>query len=195
MRSRIALLAIAGLVCHSAHASFHLWHIEEVFSDAVGRVQFIELGGAPANFENFLTGHVLSSNSQMFEIPTDLPGTDTAAKRVLFGTQPFADLSGAPAPDYIIPEQFFSPAGDSINFANISVLSFSENELPRDGLNALLANMSTAINSPTNFGGETGSVRIEGSDPVAVPLPPAAYPGLAVLMAFIVTQIKSRKAA
>src|SRR5262249_2859087 len=85
-----------------ACASFHLYLINEIFSDASGNVQYVELAddytvAMGGNFQNFLTGHQLIAsrgvNSRMYSFPGDLPSTNTANTKFLVATQGFADLN------------------------------------------------------------------------------------------------------
>src|SRR5437773_1000819 len=108
--SVLLLLAISG----AAQATFHLWRITELYSNADGTVQFIELKAYAAG-EQFVMNHTITSSSpgattRTFRIPNDLPG-DTAGmsggdpygygygmgmttyKSMLIGTQGFAALN------------------------------------------------------------------------------------------------------
>ena len=64
----------------SAFSSFHLWQIKELYSNASGTVQFIELT-ASAGGQQFIGGRTITSSqagiTRSFTFPTDLPG-DTA---------------------------------------------------------------------------------------------------------------------
>ena len=177
MRIRLAIcclvLACAAGSARSARASFHLWKITDVFSDSSGKMQFIQLGNAGENGENFLGGHAISSNEQSFTFPTDLPSDETKDKFVLLATSDFAKLSSAPKPDYVLAANFFDTSADSIDYAGVNTFSFTSGQLPTDGVMALLADKTTATNSPTNFAGVNGSV-MAGGGGNAIPLPPAA---------------------
>ncbi len=157
MRKHLQLLLLAlTLAVGSAHASFHLWSMSELYSNADGSVQFLELR-ALAGGQQFLGGHSLSSTSggvtHTFDFPTGLPG-DTAGHTMVIGTQGFASL-GVVTPDYIVPDGFFFKAGGSVNFAGAD--SWTHGALP-DGTLSLNRDGSTATNSPKNFAGQTGSV-------------------------------------
>ena len=157
IRARFVLLAMF-LVATSANASFHLWRMTEVYSNADGTVQFLELA-ALASGEQFVSGHTLTSTrgtvSNSFTVPTDLPG-DSGGKRMLFATQGFANL-GVVTPDYILPNGFFFPAGGSINWADVDL--WVHPALPTDGRMSLDKETGApAINSPRNFFDQTGSV-------------------------------------
>src|SRR6185437_6634446 len=142
--------------------TFHLWKMDQAFSSADGAAQFIELQD-PADGENHLAGHFISSNEKSFTFPTDLPSTATANHHLLLGTASYAALPGAVQPDYILPDNFFSPAGDSLDYADVDAFSFTAGQMPTDGVGALVRNvntlaLSTAANSETNLAGQTGSV-------------------------------------
>ena len=110
------------LVCLAstpAMAASHLWRIHEVFSSADGTIQFIEMReccGAPD--ETDLEGFFLLSNTDhnFFFFPEDLPPGSTANKHLLLATPGFAALPGAPAPDYIIQDNFFSTVEDTLTY-------------------------------------------------------------------------------
>jgi hypothetical protein len=163
MRSliRVAFIALAFAALPS-RAMYHLWVMNEVYSDADGTVQFLEMT-ATAGQQQFLQGHSLVSRtggtSLTFSFPTDLPGETTGA-RMLIATEGFAAL-GVVAPDYIVPNGFFPRGGGSIDFAGVDIWSFGA--LPADG-RSLIRDGTTAINSPLNFSGRTGTV------PVSAPL-------------------------
>lgn len=165
----LAAAAIASLTAaQTARASFHLWEIDEVFSDASGNVQFIEFDNH-FDFEYFLTASGgLTSNTHSYSFPGNLPAQSTVNKHFLVGTAAYAALAGVPAPDYVIPNGFFSTAGDTLTlqFADNGAISFTGAQLPTDGMHSLnrayggptSSGFTTAINSPTNFAGETGIV-------------------------------------
>ena len=157
--------AVLALAAGHVHAAFHLWALDELYSNADGTVQFVELR-ALAGGQQFVSGQVLSAGSggttHTFVFPSDLPG-DTSNKTMLIATQGFAAL-GIVTPDYIVPNGFFFRAGGSINFANVDV--WTHPALPTDN-RSLFRNGSTAVNSPRNFFGQTGTV------PASTPAPPA----------------------
>ena len=174
------MLVFAGLVAGSAtpvRAGSHLWRFSEFFSSADGRIQFLELveiGGS--DFETHLS-------SRWFQTDTFTPNQDillghdlvglTANQLFLVGTPSYAALPGAPQPDYILPDGFFSPHGDTILWWFYDSFIIVDGELPIDGISSLnrvspevAGQIPTpesqaafvAVNSPTNFLGETGSV-------------------------------------
>lgn len=103
----VVALGLAGLLFDSANAASHLWRINEMFSNADGTVQFIELkeccGGSA---EHGLFGKSVTSQTtgRVLNFPANLTG-DTSGKHLLIGTAAFAALPGAPAPDYIVPNK------------------------------------------------------------------------------------------
>ncbi|HSN19694.1 MAG TPA: hypothetical protein VLS49_03405 [Usitatibacter sp.] len=148
-----------------AAASFHLMTMDELYSNADGSVQFLEMTAlAPA--QQFFANHHLTvtqgGTTHTFTVPSNLPG-DTSGHRVLFATQGFANL-GVVHPDYIVPDGFFFAGAGSVNWGEgADVWSYSN--LPSDGRLSLNRNGTTGVNSPQNFAGATGSV--SGSPPPA----------------------------
>src|SRR5687767_12389263 len=109
MRALLRLAAAAlALLSASAHGMYHLWVMNEVYSNADGSVQYLEMT-ALAGQQQYLTGHSLvarsGGTSRTFSFPADLPGETTGA-RMLIATQGFAAL-GIVTPDYIVPNGFF----------------------------------------------------------------------------------------
>jgi hypothetical protein len=182
--SRIAarLLAALALVVFAAGAApalagVHLWRVKEVFSNADGTIQFIEIATCCGSTgENFLAGQSLRSNTNAFTFPSNVSGS-TLNKHVLLATSGFAALPGAPTPDHIIVDRFFSTTSDTITFAVYDTLIFGAGRLPTDGTTSLNKDpddsadtLFNATNSPTNYAGQTGSV-------VAVAGPPGVPDG------------------
>lgn len=160
---RVALPVAAlfcGLAVGTLQAGGHTWDVNEVFVNGDGTIWFIELkevGGG--NGENNVGGHdVISLDTlQSFEICCNAVG-NTGLKFLLYGNQAFADLPGAPDPDEIINiDAFFDPAGDTIRYDPYDDLEFLSG-LPTDGINSFNEGTGVAVNSPTNFAGDTGSV-------------------------------------
>ena len=157
-----ALLSLAAL---EAGAAFHLWTMNELYSNADGSVQFLELTAVTGG-QQFLAGHTLVAGSA-FIFQSNLPG-DTSGRRMLIATQGFAAL-GVVTPDYVVPNGFFSRAGGTIDFAESSD-TWTHPALPADGSLSLNRNGGTAVNSPRNFAGQTGTVTVTP--------PPPPPPGL-----------------
>jgi hypothetical protein len=156
-RAIVAALGLGLLSTRGAFAGAHTWRVNEVYSNADGTVQFIELresGGGTA--EVGVGGHLLTSESGGSLTISHNVTSPTSFKSILFGTQAYDDLPNSPTPDFIIPPSFFSVSGDSVSYVPYSTLTFPS--VPTDGLQSLNADLTTGINSPTNYAGQTGSV-------------------------------------
>jgi len=140
--------------------TFHVFHINEIYSNAAGTVQFIEFTG-DANDQHEWAGHTITStngvNTNTYKFNTNLPNETTINKSVLVATQGFADL-GIVTPDYIIPNGFLFTASGIVNFPGMNGGSLTYATLPTDGVRSLNPDSSTGINSPTNFAGITSTV-------------------------------------
>jgi hypothetical protein len=154
---RILLIAILGLTSATAGAAFHLWRMTEIYSNADGSVQFLELA-SPSDGEGLVFGHTLrvivGGVTRTFTFPDNLP-FNSRNKRMLVATQGFADL-GVVVPDFVVPNGFFAAAGGAVNFSDVDI--WSHPPLPADGMLSLQRDGATAVNSPTNFAGRTGTV-------------------------------------
>lgn len=139
--------------------SFHAYSINELYSNADGSIQFIEMTVGGEDGEGFWAGHFISSSqggtSHRLNFPSNLPSQETANTKVLIATQGFADL-GIVSPDFIIPAAFLFTNGGTVNFAGVD--SFTYSSLPTDGTTSLSRNGSKTAASPTDFAGATGKV-------------------------------------
>ena len=140
--------------------SFHLYQIDEIYSNADGTVQFIELSVGPFDYESFWLGFSISVSSggavHTFVFPSNLPSTLTANTSVLIATQGFANL-GIVAPDYVVPAGFLFTGGGTINYASgADVVNYAA--LPSDGTHSVDSAGNIINASPTNFLGATGQV-------------------------------------
>jgi len=168
---RVSISVFVATVCSSvsAQAASHLWRINEIFSNADGTIQFIELRESLGSCcENALGGKTMTDqvNGSSFLITSNISG-DTANKYLLFATSAFAALPNAPTPDFIIPEHFFAINGDTIHWApafNYDNFTYGAGVLPTNGINSIqVTNYTTHTfisgpNSPTNFAGITHQV-------------------------------------
>lgn len=166
MRRSLWFVALA-LCSLQAKASFHLWQIDEIFSDRTGSVQFIELSVSSSG-EQFLSGHTISvtegnNPAHSFTFPSDLPG-DTANRHFLIATQGFANLRIV-APDYVVPDGFLYVPEGTINYAGVDVVAYQA--LPNDGVHSVDRNGNVMVNSPTNFAGQTGTVGSTATTPAS----------------------------
>ena len=174
MRRR-PIAAAFGLFVLSGGVAFaggHTWRVAEVFSDASGNIQFVELvesgGGAG---ETATAGHDVTSNTKAFRLTANAVAP-TSNKRILLGTPGYKALPGAPPPDYDIPAgsvPFFSTAlAEVIRYIPYDTWNIPAGSIPTDGVNSL-HRTGVALNSPTNYAGTTGSINAN---------PPAAPPGV-----------------
>lgn len=148
-------VALAGAT--AAQAGHHRWDFTEIFSTADGSAQFIELFSANSG-EAGLGPFTITAGANTFNFVTNLPG-DTLNTWVLIATSNFAGLPGGVTPDYILPASFFSTAGGTLNYASGADV-WNYPAVPTDGLKALQRDGSSAVNSPTNFAGVSGSVNL-----------------------------------
>lgn len=160
----IRWLATAALAAFSslAVASFHLFQIEQIYSNADGTVQFVVLHEfTGTNGENFLGGQQLTVTHagvvKSFTFPGNLPSSATANKRVLIATPGFVAL-GLAAADYIIPNEFLPTDGGTLNYAGVDQVTFAA--LPTDGVNAYFRNGTIAANRATNFAGTAAAAPV-----------------------------------
>ena len=163
-RSSYGLFAIAILVMAApSMAGSHLWIINEVFSNADGTIQFIEMKECcGADGETFLQNKWVDSDAttSQYIFSTNLVGP-TGNKHLLLATAGFAALPGAPTPDHIISDNFVGMNGDTIRYwmyTGDAVMTIGESELPLDGTTSLNVGGTTGVNSPTNYAGQSGSV-------------------------------------
>lgn len=166
-----ALFLLGLLATGNATAGIHTWDIVEVFSNADGTVQYIELedlgaGGNEVNIGNA----TLSSASQSYAFGNGPVAPPTNGKFYLIATPDFVGLAGAPTPDVILPADkvpFFDPAGDTLS---VGVDSFTFGPVPTDGIDALTRAGGTTTNTPTNYAGITGTIDASPEPPPSVPL-------------------------
>jgi hypothetical protein len=164
-----ALTLAAALLAPAAHATFHTFQIQEIFSNADGTVQYVVLHEALGmNGQNLLTNHTLTATQgmtmQTYTFPMDLPGggcdyyscmqAPTANRHVLIATAGFAAL-GLVKPDYIIPNGFV-PLSGTINYAGVDQVTYGA--LPTDGVTAIDRTGAPMANLATNFAGASASV-------------------------------------
>ena len=183
----LSAVCVSIVWASNAWASAHTYDVNEVFSNKDGTIQFVELlEVAGANGQNFFTNRALRSNGSILPITTNLPNSLTANTNVLFATASFAALTGAPTPDYTMPDGFINVLADTIKFCpNVACTvpfdSFTFAFLSTDGITSLErdgTNIVAAINSPTNFAGDSGSVDV--SPPPG--LPSLSKPGFVMLV-------------
>ena len=152
-----------------ADAGSHLWDLSEIYSNADGTIQFIELHQPTAACcETNMSGKWIRStvNGNQFDFPGNLTG-DTAFQYLLLGTAGFAALPGAPTPDYILPDSFFETTGDTIELFLYDTIAMPTTTLPTDGVTSYNKDPATGLwsvgsNTPQNYAGEVGMVDASG---------------------------------
>jgi hypothetical protein len=184
----LALATALVLPAAPAVAASHLWRFSEFYSSPDRSVQFIEMqeiGGS--NNETRIHAHWYATNGYNQD-HSELLGSDlpfgTANKKFLVGTQSYAALPGVPAPDYVLPDGFLDPDGDTVVWWFYQTMTIPPGVMPSDGIlsisvdyPAVPTGFVVAVNSPTNFAGETGTVVLPlevaidikpGSDPASL---------------------------
>ncbi len=167
----VAAITISTIWVKQAHATFHLWQINEIFSNEDGTIQFVELFTSFDN-QQFTSGlDIVASqdaNINTFTFPANTPAP-TGGHHLLLATSGFASLPEAPTPDFIIPDGFLFTPNGTVNF--IGADSVSYNSLPTDGVLSLAGDgVTTSTNSPTNYAGDSGSVETPMGGPIPEPI-------------------------
>jgi hypothetical protein len=176
MRARlVSLLALIGLVLlpSTSHAGHHLWRFSQLFSNANGSVQFMQLFTSDSG-EPGVGAFTITTGGNTFNFMTNLPSSATANTWILIATSNFAAQKGGITPDYIMPASFFPTGGGSLNYAGVDTWAYGA--VPTDGVHSLMRDGTTPVNAATNFAGQTGSVSLATS----VPTVPAI--GMALLI-------------
>lgn len=176
--SLLVAFATALAAPRPASAFGHLWEISEVFSNADGTVQFIEMFSESTG-ENSLSLMFLRSAGTVQELhfPGDLVG-DTANRHLLVATAAFAAQPGAVTPDFVLQDGFLRIAGDTLTFWSEAqtdpiyggtppilwdTYAFGVGQLPIDGIRSIHRDHGVAAiapGSPTNFAGQTGNLAV-----------------------------------
>jgi hypothetical protein len=157
-------------------AAFHLWQIQEVFTNANGSVHFIEMhDNNPGETSTNLKTLTANSDGSVKAVTlTNL--THATPGSLLFATSGFGALAGGVSPDFTFSTtSFFNP-----NAANITIsfsgsgdsISFTGASLPHDGIKSLTdtnlystPNLVSGINSPMNLLGNSGSINLSTPTP------------------------------
>lgn len=157
--SKFIIPSACGLLAaQTAFAGAHTWDVVEVFSNADGTIQFVEIremAGTPGEVN--LNGLSVTSdaNGVIWTFTANLVGPSTN-KSILLGTAAFAALPGAPTPDHIIDPNSFNIAGDTVRYGPYDAFTFPA--VPTNCVNSMNDGGIVAPNTPKNYAGQTGSV-------------------------------------
>ena len=178
-----AILSLAWLLLPTASlAGIHTWDVREVFSNADGTIQFVELWEADGGASEVGVGNGgLSSTTHSFSFGNGPVAPPTTHKSYLLGTAAFAALPGAPTPDKIIPAgsvPFFDKNGDTVSFLSFDSWTFGA--VPTNGTQSLDRISGVGTNTPTNYAGQTGTVNASAGP--SVPMLPAPMVLFATLL-------------
>ncbi len=157
---RCILAACAFAFTAPAHAAFHTWTIDQVYSNADGTVQYVVLRESSGfNNEQFLAGHSFTITHagviKAFTFPSNLASSATAGRRVLIGTEGLAAL-GLITPDYVVPNGSLATDGATVNYAGVDQVTYTA--LPTDGVDAIFRGGFVSVNTPANFAGAQTSL-------------------------------------
>jgi hypothetical protein len=177
-----ALLAATMVTPSTARAPFHLWQIDQVYTNSTGTLQFIELH-CPTSGQNFVPGQQIQvtngTQTNTFTIPSgssDLPG-NTNGQELLFATAG-VHAAGGPVPDYIIPNNFLFAAGGTINFFGSNSGSYTA--LPTNGTLSRVWNGGNEVNTLTNYAGQSGTITAAVPEPTSLLLTSLTFSVLGV---------------
>lgn len=162
-----AALAATTVAAHAADPSFA---VVQVFSNADGTVQYVQLReSAGQNGQQGFAGKTLTvtrnGRTKTFTFPSDLPGPNTANRSVLVATPGYLAVPAryaeykAVVPDYVAFDQLLPAEGGTIQFASGAPWTFEA--LPRDGFSAVYrTGTSIRDNAVQNFGGASVSLPV-----------------------------------
>ncbi len=183
-------VALAFGVAGPAHAIFDFWEINEIYKSPDGSVQFIELHTAFPN-QQFTNLHVLTSDqapneTQSFTFPGTTP-SPTTNRHLLIANAAFDALNCGVQADFTLPDGFLYDPNGTVDFVGADIVAYTV--LPTDGVLSLGPDgATTAVNSPTNYNGDTCSLDLSVS--TLVPLLPLW--GLALLGGLLLLAVAAR---
>ena len=162
--------AISLLLAAPASAGSHLWRFNEFYSSPDGSIQFIEMKEIQgANGEINLTDRWFKTNSYNQDQSQTLGSNlepPTGWRNFLVGSESYAALPGVPQPDYVFPDGFLTPSGDTVVWWFYQTIEIPPGVMPTDGVHSItvvdpdLPSYSVGVNSPTNLAGDTGTIVI-----------------------------------
>ncbi len=168
MKVYLCCLFVMCISINSADG-FQNWEIQELYTNVDGSIQYVELYTS-FSVQAFINGKSINSSYESglnnFTFSGNAP-FNTINRHLLIATQGFADLDGAPVPDYILADDFLfiptesgDPNGASVDFLGADMVSYLE--IPVDGFNSLhfdiAGNSTESVNTPTNYNGDTFTI-------------------------------------
>jgi len=171
-RASIAAIIAASLAVTPAQGAFHLWTIREVYTDATGANQFIELFNGSGFDQPSVGSHTITVSdgvtTHMYTVPNNV--NNTVNQALLFGTASITNF-GSPKPDFVLPNNFVLAGGATISFFGQGGGPYAA--LPTDGVLSRTWGDGNAVNSPQNLGGQMGTISIPNSPPsISITNPP-----------------------
>ena len=171
VRCAVVLFAVS-MIPSPARAAFHLWNLQELYSNSSGTLQFIELFTTSNTQTNFSVARSISVTNLAGTLttsatlnPTRTLGP-TANKTLLLGTAGL-QAAGGPAPDFIIPDGLLFTGGGTIAFFGQNPGPYTA--LPTNGIASRIWGAgNNTINSPTNFAGQAGVVSVGVPEPTSI---------------------------
>jgi len=159
----LSMSVVALVVSNAVPALPGTFQIDEIFSNADGTIQFIEVVDAGSHDcdsgEQHWSGQRLVAGGPagpaILVFPSDLPTCHTSGRRILIATQGFANL-GLVTPDFIVPNAFLQRPNGFVSLDDASSLTYTG--LPGDGVTALDGNGHPVANAATNLAGMSASV-------------------------------------
>jgi hypothetical protein len=158
----LTAVAAATLSITPAHAAFHLFRIDQIYSNSDGSVQYIVIRESTGtNGENFWAGNLLRTTNaagvvKSFQFPSNLPSSNTASRSVLIATPGFAAMNLI-TPDFTIPARFVPTDGGTLDYAS-GTDRINLPPLPTDGATAIDRNGTPVPGTPKNFSNATGTM-------------------------------------
>lgn len=153
----VLLAALLGICALPARAAYHLFRIDQVYSNSDGSVQFVVMRESTGtNNENRWVGVTLTTTNRFgvakeITFPSNI-GSQTANRSVLVATPGFAAL-GLVTPDFTMPARFIPIDGGTLDFAAIDRITLPP--LPIDGVLSVDRDGLLMVGSPKNFANAT----------------------------------------
>jgi len=174
----VTAVTAALIFATGANAQAPSWRFEQLYSNANLDIQFLvlveSLGEPNGNNQNAVTGLQIGSVHNdndgahdpgyvvYFTFPSNLPSAATAGRRILIGTQAFADL-GLITPDFVVENQFLGFKNGLLRLYRGSITTPYDvaqyPQIPTDGSTALFRDApNQRPNVAVNFAGQSASV-------------------------------------